>query len=49
MKLLLVDMKKVSKRAAQLGIVLALVCRLLPDDYKIVCSALLQLCTLGGP
>lgn len=39
--------KKWVKRAAALGFVLSLSCGLLPEEYRVACHALAQLCTGG--
>lgn len=39
------DAKKVAKRAAQLGAFLAIVCHLVPPDYRAVCNLVADLCT----
>lgn len=39
--------KKWIKRAAALGAVLGLFCNLLPPDYRVVCNAIADVCTLG--
>lgn len=38
------ETKKVMKRAAQFGAVLAIVCQLLPHHYKVICEAVAQIC-----
>jgi hypothetical protein len=39
--------KRISKRAALIGIVLGLACNLLPADYRAACHAILNVCTGG--
>ncbi len=35
------------KRAVIVGVVLALICKTLPPDYRAICEAAAQLCTGG--
>ncbi len=42
-----VDRKKIAKRAALIGAVLAIICNLLPHEYRAVCHAIAQVCTGG--
>lgn len=50
MKSLITDekAKKIAARAAKIGFVLALLCHLLPHDYRVVCSSVVKICTTGG-
>lgn len=41
------DAKKITKRAAKLGVFLAVVCHLVPPEYREICNALADLCTLS--
>lgn len=41
------DLKKWRKRAVLAGIVLAVVCKSLPEDYRAICDALATFCTGG--
>lgn len=47
MKLLAQDIKKASKYGAWVGFGLAIVCQLVPDEYKAICNVISQLCTGG--
>ncbi len=47
MKKLLEDLKRYRKHAALIGIALALVCQVVPPQYRVVCDVVRQLCTLG--
>lgn len=38
------DAKKFARRGAQLGAVLAVICNLLPHEYRAVCSAIADVC-----
>ena len=38
------DAKKVAKRAAQLGALLAMVCHLVPPEYRAVCNLIADVC-----
>lgn len=40
------DAKKVVKRAAQLGAILAVVCNLLPPEHRVICHALADFCMM---
>ena len=40
--------KAVAKRAAVAGFVLAVLCHLVPPDYRVVCETLSKLCTGGS-
>ncbi len=39
--------KKLYKRAAQVGLVLAFVCHFLPPDYRVVCETVARVCSGG--
>mgnify|MGYP001602139839 CR=1 FL=1 len=39
--------KKVAKRAAQIGFVLAILCQFAPPNYRVVCEVLAKFCTGG--
>lgn len=41
------DAKKAAKYGARVGFVLAIVCHLLPPDYRVACELLAKLCTGG--
>lgn len=41
------DAKKAVKYGARIGFVLAIVCHLLPPDYRMACELLVKLCTGG--
>lgn len=41
------DLKRLSKWAWWLGILLGLVCNLLPDEYRAACHAVVEACTSG--
>ncbi len=38
------DAKKVAKRASQLAAVLAIVCHLVPPEYRAVCNLIADVC-----
>lgn len=40
-------MKRVAKRAAVFGFLLAIACNLLPHDYRVVCHSIANVC-MGG-
>lgn len=42
-----VQAKKIWKRSAVLGVVVALVCLLLPPEYKTACELVAHVCTGG--
>ena len=41
------DTKKAAKYGARLGFVLAIVCHLLPSEYRIACETIAKICTGG--
>jgi hypothetical protein len=41
------DVKKVTKKAALIGVALAVLCHFLPPDYRVICQALSKFCTGG--
>lgn len=41
-------LKKWRRRALIAGILLGLVCKMLPHDYQVPCAAIAKFCTLGG-
>jgi len=41
------EAKRASKRAAQFGVALAILCQLLPHDYRVICEAVAQVCRGG--
>ncbi len=47
MSKLLEDLKRYRKHAAAIGVAFAIACRLLPPQYRVLCDAVHQLCTLG--
>lgn len=38
------DAKRVARRAAQLGTVLAIVCNFLPHEYRTLCTVIADVC-----
>lgn len=41
-------LRKWRRRAVIIGVVLGLVCKMLPPDYQAPCAAIAKLCTFGG-
>lgn len=46
MKKLIADVKKFYKHAAIIGAVLALLCHVVPPQYRVACDALARLCSI---
>lgn len=42
------DVKKLAKHAALIGVVLGLLCHVLPPSYRPICETLRSLCTVGS-
>lgn len=47
MNKLVTDVKRLYKHAALVGAVLAAFCHIVPPQYRVVCDALAQLCSLA--
>lgn len=42
------DLKTLYKRAAVIGVVLAIACHVVPPEYRVPCDALAQLCSMAA-
>jgi hypothetical protein len=43
------DIRRLSKHAALIGVVIAIVCHLLPPQYRVACDAIAKICRGEAP